>query len=162
MPERIDIEMKIAKAEDPWHAGIEQLGAASTYACPECHGVLLQVEEGGRVRFRCHTGHAYSAESLLAAINERMEDALWNTVRAHRRGRPVHPPPVGTPAAAGSRTRRTVCRRGVAGEQPVRGRAPARDRARGAQGEFDRCTVDRYRPTVPVAVNAAEPKTDYR
>ena len=34
------------------------------------------------MRFRCHTGHAYSAESLLAAINERVEDALWNAVRA--------------------------------------------------------------------------------
>ena len=34
------------------------------------------------MRFRCHTGHAYSADSLLAAINEAIEDALWNTVRA--------------------------------------------------------------------------------
>ena len=44
--------------------------------------MLLQVEEEGRRRFRCHTGHAYSADSLLAAINEAIEDALWNTVRA--------------------------------------------------------------------------------
>jgi len=44
--------------------------------------VLLRVDEGGHKRFRCHTGHAYSAETLLAAINERVEDALWNAVRA--------------------------------------------------------------------------------
>jgi two-component system, chemotaxis family, protein-glutamate methylesterase/glutaminase len=80
--ERIDIEMKIAKEENPADAGVEQLGPPSPYACPECHGVLLQFEEEGRVRFRCHTGHAYSADSLLAAINEAIEDALWNTVRA--------------------------------------------------------------------------------
>jgi two-component system chemotaxis response regulator CheB len=82
VPDRIDIEVKIAKAEDPFTAGIEQLGEASTFACPDCHGVLLRLDEEGHVRFRCHTGHAYSAESLLAAINERVEDALWNAVRA--------------------------------------------------------------------------------
>jgi two-component system chemotaxis response regulator CheB len=80
--ERIDIELKIAKEENPADAGVEQLGPPSSYACPECHGVLLQLEEEGRVRFRCHTGHAYSTDSLLAAINEGIEDALWNTVRA--------------------------------------------------------------------------------
>src|SRR5215217_8275426 len=82
VPDRIDIEVKIAKAEDPMTAGIDQLGEASTFACPDCHGVLLRLDEEGHVRFRCHTGHAYSAESLLAAINERVEDALWNAVRA--------------------------------------------------------------------------------
>ena len=80
--DRIDIEVKIAKAEDPGRSGIEQLGQASPFACPDCHGVLLRVDEAGHIRFRCHTGHAYSAESLLAAINERVEDALWNAVRA--------------------------------------------------------------------------------
>jgi two-component system, chemotaxis family, protein-glutamate methylesterase/glutaminase len=80
--DRINIEMKIAKEENAIDAGVEQLGQPSSYACPECHGVLLQIEEEGRVRFRCHTGHAYSADSLLAGINEAIEDALWNTVRA--------------------------------------------------------------------------------
>jgi two-component system chemotaxis response regulator CheB len=80
--ERMNIEMKIANEENPTDAGVEQLGPPSPYACPECHGVLLQFEEEGRVRFRCHTGHAYSADSLLAAINDGIEDALWNTVRA--------------------------------------------------------------------------------
>jgi two-component system chemotaxis response regulator CheB len=80
--DRINIEMKIAKEENAIEAGVEQLGQPSSYACPECHGVLLQIEEEGRVRFRCHTGHAYSADSLLAGINEAIEDALWNTVRA--------------------------------------------------------------------------------
>jgi two-component system chemotaxis response regulator CheB len=80
--ERMNIELKIAKEENPADAGVEQLGPPSPYACPECHGVLLELEEEGRVRFRCHTGHAYSADSLLAAINGAIEDALWNTVRA--------------------------------------------------------------------------------
>jgi two-component system chemotaxis response regulator CheB len=79
---RMNIEIKIANEENPADAGVEQLGPPSPYACPECHGVLLKVDEEGRVRFRCHTGHPYSADSLLASINEGIEDALWNTVRA--------------------------------------------------------------------------------
>jgi two-component system chemotaxis response regulator CheB len=35
-----------------------------------------------QLRFRCHTGHAYTAASLMAAIDEGIEDALWSGVRA--------------------------------------------------------------------------------
>ena len=62
------------------------MGEPSTFACPECHGVLLQMKEAGRVRFRCHTGHAYSAESLLAEISEGIENALWNAIRSMQEG----------------------------------------------------------------------------
>jgi hypothetical protein len=32
----------------------------------------------------CHTGHAYSVGSLLAAISEGIEDALWSAIRADK------------------------------------------------------------------------------
>jgi two-component system chemotaxis response regulator CheB len=82
VPKHVEIEVKIAKENQALDAGVESLGEPSTYACPECHGVLLQLKEGGRVRFRCHTGHAYSAESLIADFDDAIEDALWNSVRA--------------------------------------------------------------------------------
>jgi two-component system chemotaxis response regulator CheB len=37
-------------------------------------------------RFRCHTGHAYSAASLVAAVNQGIDDALWNAIRALEEG----------------------------------------------------------------------------
>jgi two-component system chemotaxis response regulator CheB len=52
-----------------------------------CHGVLLQLKEAGRIRFRCHTGHAYSVESLLTAIDEAIEESLWNAFRSVEEGR---------------------------------------------------------------------------
>lgn len=82
----LDIEVRIAAEEDPIKAGVQHMGEPSTIACPECHGVLLQMKEGGRIRFRCHTGHAYSAESLLAEISEGIEVALWNAIRALQEG----------------------------------------------------------------------------
>ena len=86
VPERVEVEVKIAKQEDPLQAGVIQLGEPSAFACPECHGVLRQLNEGGRLRFRCHTGHAYSAESLLADLRDHIEVELWNAIRAMQEG----------------------------------------------------------------------------
>ncbi|WP_375511599.1 TFIIB-type zinc finger domain-containing protein [uncultured Nostoc sp.] len=52
-------------------------GKPSTFACPDCGGTLWELEEGNLLRFRCRTGHAYSAESLLATQSDAIEDALW-------------------------------------------------------------------------------------
>ena len=86
MPKEVEIEVNIAKEQKALDAGVLQLGEPSNYACPECHGVLLQMKDGTLFRFRCHTGHAYSVESLLADITEKMDDALWNSIRAFEEG----------------------------------------------------------------------------
>jgi two-component system chemotaxis response regulator CheB len=82
VPDRVTIETRIALGENAMSAGVMTLGPASPYTCPECHGVLLQLEEAGFVRFRCHTGHAYSPESLLSSGATAIEDALWNSLRS--------------------------------------------------------------------------------
>lgn len=86
VPKDVEIEVNIAKEQKAIDAGVLRLGEPSNYACPECHGVLLQMKEGTLFRFRCHTGHAYSLESLLADITEKMDDALWNSIRAFEEG----------------------------------------------------------------------------
>lgn len=86
VPKEVEIEVNIAKEQKAIDAGVLQLGEPSSYACPECHGVLLQMKKGTLFRFRCHTGHAYSVESLLADITEKMDDALWNSIRAFEEG----------------------------------------------------------------------------
>ncbi|MEP6924138.1 MAG: hypothetical protein ABI954_06715 [Pyrinomonadaceae bacterium] len=45
-----------------------KLGELMPYTCPEYHGVLSALKDGERVRFRCHTRHAFSADALLAAL----------------------------------------------------------------------------------------------
>ena len=82
VPEETRIEVSIAKAEQALEAGVMRLGEPSNYACPECHGVLLQLKEENRIRFRCHTGHAYSLESLVAEIDVAIEESLWSAIRS--------------------------------------------------------------------------------
>jgi two-component system chemotaxis response regulator CheB len=75
-------EVKIAAEKDPLDEHVMSFGELSPFTCPECHGVLTQLEEGTIVRFRCHTGHAYSAGTLLHSSSEQIEDRLWDAIRA--------------------------------------------------------------------------------
>lgn len=79
-----DMEMESDMAELELNAmqNPERPGRPSPYACPDCGGVLWELDEGKLIRFRCRTGHAYSTNSLLAAQSEGLEDALWNALRA--------------------------------------------------------------------------------
>ena len=52
-----------------------------TYSCPECGGVLKEIQESGVVRYRCRVGHLYSPESLLADQGVAVEKALWAAIR---------------------------------------------------------------------------------
>jgi len=81
-PPALEVEVDIAKERNPIDAGVQGLGTPSLIACPECHGVLLHVIDDGLLRFRCHTGHAYSIETLIAAIGEGIEVTLWQGVRS--------------------------------------------------------------------------------
>jgi two-component system chemotaxis response regulator CheB len=40
------------------------------------------IREGKILRFRCHTGHAFSSDTLLEAGSESIEACLWDAVRA--------------------------------------------------------------------------------
>lgn len=62
--------------------GVMGLGQISNYTCPDCHGVLVQIKEGSIVRFRCHTGHAFSVKTLIADVNAAIDKGLWDTLRA--------------------------------------------------------------------------------
>jgi two-component system chemotaxis response regulator CheB len=78
----LQVETAVALGDRGMQAGVMELGKASKYTCPECHGVLVQIEEGRFVRFRCHTGHAYSLKSLLTEVNDAVDTSLWSTIRA--------------------------------------------------------------------------------
>jgi two-component system, chemotaxis family, protein-glutamate methylesterase/glutaminase len=43
--------------------------------------VVWQDSDGGRLRFRCHVGHAYAPEIFLIQKSEEFEAALWSSLR---------------------------------------------------------------------------------
>lgn len=57
-------------------------GTPSVFACPECHGVLWELKEKDKVRFRCRVGHSYGTESLSKELSHASEAALWAAMRA--------------------------------------------------------------------------------
>lgn len=80
MNDRIDKEVReVEMKDDP---SSERPGKPSQFACPECHGVLWELDDEGLLRFRCRVGHAYTADALSFAMSEAGENALWAAMRA--------------------------------------------------------------------------------
>ena len=57
-------------------------GPPSGITCPDCGGALWEIRDGNLVRYRCHTGHQFSPESLETSQRTDVEGALWSAVRA--------------------------------------------------------------------------------
>ena len=61
---------------------LKAIGSPSTFTCPDCGGTLFELHDQRPVRYRCHTGHAYSLRSLASMHEQVTEDALWVGLRA--------------------------------------------------------------------------------
>ena len=79
--ERIEIELTIAKHDDAFEMGIIDKGELTPFTCPDCHGALTKLIEGKLIRFRCHTGHAYTISALLSEVTESVESMLYQSMR---------------------------------------------------------------------------------
>ena len=73
---------RIARGDGALELGVLELGPATPFTCPDCAGVLMRMTEGGVPTFRCHTGHAFSLDSLLAATSDHTDEVLNNALRA--------------------------------------------------------------------------------
>jgi two-component system chemotaxis response regulator CheB len=78
---KLALETRMARERYPFDMSLLDVGELSPYTCPECHGSLVQLRDGDITRFRCHTGHAFSMDSLLAEVSGSLETSLWNTLR---------------------------------------------------------------------------------
>lgn len=80
--ELIEMEADMAEMDPSAMHGDDRPGTPSGYGCPECGGSLWELQDGDLTRFRCRTGHAYSADTLLAEQASSLDTALWVALRA--------------------------------------------------------------------------------
>lgn len=83
--EHVEIETRISQQDmesDELISSVEKIGQVSKLTCPDCHGALWEIRDEEILRFRCHVGHAFSADSLSDGQGQMIEIALWSAARA--------------------------------------------------------------------------------
>ena len=81
IPEDIKQEAVIAERVVGDAATMNALGRLVPFTCPDCGGNLWEVNSGKLLRFRCHTGHAFTADALLHSSQHKLEETLWVALR---------------------------------------------------------------------------------
>ena len=56
-------------------------GEAAGLSCPECAGTLWEHRQGSLTRYRCHIGHGFTEQSLLAGKSNTLDQPLWTASR---------------------------------------------------------------------------------
>jgi two-component system chemotaxis response regulator CheB len=78
LDELMGIEDRIAegvfKVEDWW--ALEQMSVPSGLNCPNCHSALYELKDQRVLRYRCRSGHAFTAQSLLSGQADAREAYL--------------------------------------------------------------------------------------
>lgn len=78
---QLQMENRIATMDAETMNEDNRPGTPSIFSCPECGGVLRQINDGEFVRYRCRVGHGYSPEAMLGAQSDRFEEAMWMALR---------------------------------------------------------------------------------
>jgi two-component system chemotaxis response regulator CheB len=82
VPSGLSYEVGVARGGAGSMREMDHVGRRSVLTCPDCDGVMWEIDEGDLVRFRCHQGHAYTAEVMSVALDESVRRALGSSLRA--------------------------------------------------------------------------------
>lgn len=82
VPEELAMEAAIAERTATSIGEIVALGNPSIYSCPDCGGVLTEIQDQTLTRYKCHTGHGFSTDVLLNKQKEQLESTLWVALRS--------------------------------------------------------------------------------
>lgn len=80
-PDWIQLENRFADRGSDMDS-LARIATPSTFTCPECQGTLWEVRSPGLKRYRCHTGHALTEQTLASLQDRLVEDALSSALRA--------------------------------------------------------------------------------
>ena len=80
-PKDIRGEVEIAERALSNVAQVNSLGPQVAYDCPNCGGVLWEMDSSGVPRYRCHPGQSFTVPALLESQSEKIEETLWIALR---------------------------------------------------------------------------------
>lgn len=80
--DNLEYEVNIASGGRGSMSEMDRIGKRSVLACPDCHGVMWAIEDDDLIRYRCHEGHAYSAELMSLALDDDLRRAFASALRA--------------------------------------------------------------------------------
>ena len=78
----LDREAQLGESLTVLPEQLDEIGERSALTCPSCNGVLWRMYDERPLRYRCHTGHAFSSLTLEEATEQSAEDAVWGAIRA--------------------------------------------------------------------------------
>jgi two-component system chemotaxis response regulator CheB len=84
IPLNIRLEATLAAQELGSMELENKLGTLSPFTCPECSGALWEINDGSMLRYRCHVGHAFTAEAVLSGRAAEVDKFLESLLRSHQ------------------------------------------------------------------------------
>ena len=82
LPRSIAYEVEVARTGRGSMKEMDSIGRRSVLACPDCGGVMWEIDEEDLLRYRCHVGHTYTAEVMSLALDDSLRRALASSLRA--------------------------------------------------------------------------------
>lgn len=82
MTKMLQREAKMAEVDLPTIEDEDKGSRPSAFSCPDCGGVLWEIENGDFLRFRCRVGHSYSGDALADEQDDTLEKGFWAAFRA--------------------------------------------------------------------------------
>jgi two-component system chemotaxis response regulator CheB len=76
-----EVESKFVRMETMTVEDMNAIGTHAGISCPECHGPMWKIKSSRLPRYRCHVGHAYSAQTMVEGQIEAQETHLWQALR---------------------------------------------------------------------------------
>ena len=80
-PPELDLDIRIARGRRLGSERLRSFAEPVPISCPDCGGVLSEVKGEGPLRFRCQIGHGFTAEALIEAHKDNVEEALEVAMR---------------------------------------------------------------------------------
>lgn len=80
--QRLEHEQALMLFEGDALEHLTAIADPSPFVCPDCRGGLWEIKDSSPVRYRCHTGHAFTIRTLQHALWTAADDSVWTALRA--------------------------------------------------------------------------------